>query len=93
MALKHQPTSTQYDSYDDMIASHHYYVSIENKVQADHNFCRTFFELNHDYMKQFLGTLQAKCDEGARRRTKLKGPRQKEHQHMIELRIMHLIYQ
>ena len=54
MALRHQPTSMTNDTYEDMIASH-YFVSIGNKVRAQHNFCRTFFELNHDYMKQFLG--------------------------------------
>ena len=79
MALRHQPTRRQYDSYEDIIASHHYFISIENKVQAEHNFRRTFFELNHDYMKQFLGAIKAKCDENSQRRARMKGPRQKEH--------------
>ena len=43
MALKHRPTSRQYDIYKDMIASHHNFISTENKVQDEHNFCRTFF--------------------------------------------------
>ena len=40
-------------------------------------------------MKQFLGTIKAKCDEDACRRPRMIGPRQKEHQDMIELRTMH----
>ena len=87
MALKKQPR--QYENYEAMIASHHYFISTENKVRAAHNFRRTFFELNHDYMKQFLGTIKAKCDEDAQRRARLKGPRKKEHEDMIELRTMH----
>ena len=34
-------------------------------------------------MKQFLGTIKAKCDEDARRRARMKGPNKKEHQEMI----------
>ena len=40
-------------------------------------------------MKLFLGTIKAMCDEDARKRVKLKWPRHKEHQDMIELRNMH----
>ena len=89
LSLKHQPTSRTYDSYKDMIVSHHHFISIENKVLGEHNFRRTFFELNHDYVKQFLGTIKAKCDEDARRRARLKGPRQNEHQDMVKLRKIH----
>ena len=92
MTLRRQPTQSsirQYESYKAMIASHHYFISTENKVQAEHDFCRTLFELNNDYMKQFLGTIKAKCDEDARRTARLKGPRQKDHQNMIELKKMH----
>ena len=32
MALKYQPTRRKYDSYKDMVASHHYFISTENKV-------------------------------------------------------------
>ena len=32
MVLKHQSTSRVYDSYKDMITSHHYFISTENKV-------------------------------------------------------------
>ena len=89
IALRHQPTDRTYDSHEYMIVSHHHFISTENKVLAEHNFRRTFFELNHDYMKPFLGTIKAKCDEDARRRARLVGPRQKEHQDMIALRKMH----
>ena len=40
-------------------------------------------------MKQFLGTIKAKCDEDAHRRARLTQPRKKEHKGMIELRKMH----
>ena len=83
MALKHQPR--QHENYEDMIAFHHYFISTENEVRAALNFCRAFFELNYNYMKQFLGTIKAKCDEDAQRRARLKRPRKKEHQEMIEL--------
>ena len=32
MALRHQPANRTYDNYKDMIASHHYFISAENKV-------------------------------------------------------------
>ena len=73
-----------------MISSHHYFISTKNKVQAKHNFRRIFSQSNHDYMKQFLGTIKAKYDEDSCRRVRLAGPRQKEHQDMIELRKIHL---
>ena len=60
-----------------MIVSHHYFLSTENKAQVAHDFRRTFFELNHHYMKQFLGAIKAKCDEDARRRARMKGPSKK----------------
>ena len=37
-------------------------------------------------MKQFLGTIKAKCDEDESRRERIKWPNKKEHQDMIELR-------
>ena len=40
-------------------------------------------------MKQILGTIKAKCDEDARRRARMKGLRQTQHQGMIELRKMY----
>ena len=89
MALKHQPTSSTYDSYKDIITSHHYFISTENKVWTEFNFCRTFFELNYDYKKQFLGTSKAKCDEDLRKRARMKGPSKKEHQDMIKLKKMY----
>ena len=86
IALRHQHTDSAYDSYEDRIASHPYFISTGNKAQEVHNFCRTFFELNHNYMKQFLGTIKAKCDEDISRSARMQGPRQNEHQDMIELR-------
>ena len=40
-------------------------------------------------MKQLLGTIKAKYDEYTRRRARMKGPINEEHQDMIEHRTMH----
>ena len=83
IALRHQPTSSTYDSCKDMIKSCYYFISTENKVQTEHNFCRTYFRLNYDYMKQFLGTIKAKYDEDAHRRARLAVPRKKEDKDLL----------
>ena len=74
-----------------MIESHHYFISTENKVRVEHDFRRTFFELNHDDVKQFLGIIKAKCDEDESRRATMKGPSKKEHQDMTELRKIYFL--
>ena len=43
MALRRQPTNGTYDSYEDMIASHHYFIPTENKIQAEYNFVGRLF--------------------------------------------------
>ena len=48
-----------------------------------------FFELNLDYMKQFLSTIKAKCDVDESRRARTNWPNKKEHQNMMELRKIH----
>ena len=41
-----------------MIASHHYYVSINKKPRNEENFCKTFFELNREWVNTLLQNLQ-----------------------------------
>ena len=47
------------------------------KTKSEQNIRRMFFELNYDYMKQFLCTIKAKSDEDVHRRARMKEPNKK----------------
>ena len=61
MALKKQ--NTNYKKYEDMIESHHYYVSIYDKYGKPESFNVTFFELESAYANQFLKSVKSIIDK------------------------------
>ena len=77
------------EHYEDMIASHHYYVSTNKNVRTNANFGKTFFELSENYMKQFLKEIKETWDNDVITRQKRKGPIKQERDEMKELRKMY----
>ena len=42
------------EHYEDMIASHHYYVSTNKNIRTNANFCKICFKWSENYIKPFL---------------------------------------
>ena len=55
---QHDSDTGQYLTTEEMIASHHYYVSINKKPRKEENVCITFFELNRKWVNILLQNLQ-----------------------------------
>ena len=85
MPLKFQGRKSQYKKFDDMIASHHYYISTQDSPRTKENFHKTFFELDAEYMKRFLQAIKSKIENNriSTRQTN------RETEPMIELKKMH----
>ena len=60
---KKQHKFKNYQKYEDMIESHHYYVSTSNKVGKPENFNKTFFEFENEYAKTFFKSVKSIIDD------------------------------